>query len=496
MKTDHLNQADKATAALAAASRTPLLALVAALALAGCASMTDVKQQAQMRDVPAVGQATAGAPASKLQAEWWREFGDEQLNSLIAKASVNSPNLQMVQTRLRKAQVGVDAAEADKKPQLGGQLDLTKEQFNRNGIYPPPLAGTTRDIGTLQLNGSWELDFFGKHRSALDAALGNVRAAQADAEAARLLLSANVARTYFQMLRYNDQLKIARRVLAQREDLLKLVQQRKAAGLDTQLELRQSESGLPDAKLQIEMLQEQLALAHNALAALVADQAAVDGLTLPALDSIKLAANPGYVAADTLGQRPDVWAARMRVEAATHDIDVAKTLFYPNVNLLAFAGFNAIGLDRLFDSGSQQWGITPAVRLPIFEGGRLKANLRGKAVDLDAAITSYNAAVVEAVHEATDQLASGQAIARQQAQQREAQTLADGSYDITTQRYQAGLVTSLTVLNAESAVLFQHRQAVDLNARALDNRVALLRAMGGGFVPDAPSTVAQAKPAS
>ncbi len=478
------------------ASAPRLTALLAALALAGCASMTDVKQQSQLRDVPAVGQAVPGQQA--IAAQWWRDFGDEQLNQLVAKAITSNPNLQLVQARLRRAQAGADYADAEGKPQLGASLDITKQQFNSNGIYPPPLAGTTRDLGTLQLNGSWELDFFGKHSSALKAALGSALAVQADAQAAQLLLSANVARSYFQLLRYNEQVKIARRVLAQREEMLKLVAQRKAAGLDTQLELRQSESGLPDARLQIESLNEQLALTRNTLAALVADKAAVDALTatLPAQDSIRLGASPAYVAADTLGQRPDVWAARKRVEAATHDVDVAKTQFYPNVNLVAFAGLNAIGLNRLFETGSQQWGVGPAVRLPIFEGGRLRANLRGKAADLDAAVESYNVAVVEAVHEAADQLSSAQAIAAQQAQQRQAQTLADSSYDIAAQRFHAGLATALSVLNAETAVLAQRRAGVDLTARALDNRVALIRAMGGGLAPAQQQAALQARPAS
>ena len=471
----------------------PLLALAAALALAGCASMTDVKPQARLRDLSSVGQA-AGAQ-SALSAQWWREFGDEQLNQLIAKATANSPSLALVQARLRRAQIAADYADADGKPQVTASLDAMRQQYTANGLYPPPLAGTTRDSATLQLNGSWELDFFGKHRSALNAALGNAQAAQADAQAAQLLLSANVARTYFQMLRFNEQLKIARRALAQREAMLKLVQDRKNAGLDTQLELRQSETGLPEARLQIESLQEQWALAQNALAALTADKAAVDALVLPAMDSVKLAANPSHVAADTLGQRPDVWAARKRVEAATQDVDAAKTLFYPNINLVAFAGMSSIGLDRLLESRSQQWGVGPAIRLPIFEGGRLRANLKGKAVDLDAAIESYNVAVLEAVHEAADQLSSSQAIARQQAQQRHAQALADSAYDIAAQRFHAGLTTAISVLNAETSVLTQRRQAVDLNARALDNRVALIRAMGGGYAPPQ-QAVAQAKPAS
>ncbi|MFS2055849.1 TolC family protein, partial [Variovorax sp. CT11-76] len=144
----------------------------------------------------------------------------------------------------------------------------------------------------------------------------------------------------------------------------------------------------------------------------------------------------------------------------------AKTLFYPNVNLTAFVGFQSLGFGKLLKSGSEQWGVGPAIHLPIFEGGQLRANLRGKSADLDAAVESYNATVIDAVRDAADQVTSIQSIARQQAEQRAAQTAAEGAYDIAVQRYRAGLGNYLNVLTAETSVLAQRRLAVDLAAHA------------------------------
>jgi outer membrane protein TolC len=163
----------------------------------------------------------------------------------------------------------------------------------------------------------------------------------------------------------------------------------------------------------------------------------------------------------------------------------AKAQFYPNINLVAFAGLSSIGLGNLLDAGSLQYGVGPAIRLPIFEGGKLRANLRGKTADYDAAVESYNAAVVDAIHEVGDQLASGQSIARQQVQQQQAAQAAEAAYDIAVQRYKAGLGNYLNVLAAENAVLAQRRLAVDLAARALDTQVGLARALGGGYTPTA-----------
>ena len=471
-------------------------AALMATGIAGCADMSGIAPQASLRDGPSLGLTTSSTSQidAHVPAEWWRDFGDEQLNQAMAQALQTSPTLKLAQARLARAQAVTDVADAATLPQLNGQIDATRQRYTANGAVPPPLAGAVLNSGTAQLSASWELDFFGKNRAALDAALGSANAAQADAQAARVLLASQVARTYFQMLRLNEQGVVARRTLAQREETLKLVQDRVNAGLDTRLELRQSEGGLPEARLQLETVQEQLALTRHALAALMGQAPDAVGIgdfsqsnsplrqALPALSAIKSVANFTSIPADLLGRRADIAAARWRVEASSKDVVNAKTQFYPNINLMAFAGFSSIGLNRLVDSGSQQWGVGPALRLPIFDAGRLRANLRGKTADLDAAVESYNSAVIDAVRDVADQVTSMQAIARQQVEQRAAQNAAEGAYEIAVQRYKAGLGNYLNVLTAETSVLAQRRQAVDLSARSLDTRVALIRALGGGYV--------------
>ena len=149
--------------------------------------------------------------------------------------------------------------------------------------------------------------------------------------------------------------------------------------------------------------------------------------------------------------------------------------------MTAFVGLASIGLDQLVKSGSEQYGAGPAIRLPIFDSGRLRANLSAKTADLDAAIESYNGAVLDAVHDVADQIASLRSIDRQQAEQVRAQAAAESTYDLSTQRYKAGLGTYLTVLNAEATVLAQRRQSADLQARGLDAQIALIRSLGGGY---------------
>jgi len=477
--------------AVRAVRRTPVVAAaLLVVALAGCADMAGIGSQARLRDASSLGIAanTGTATAPSLDSQWWLAFGDAQLDTLIDQAVAGNPNLQVARARLVRAQASSDIAESALKPKVEGELNLNRQKFNSNYIYPAPLGGSTQNIGLLQLGASWELDFFGKNRTALDTAIGAANAAAADADAARVLLASNVARSYFQWARLNDQLTVAQRTLAQRDETLKLVRDRVSAGLDTRLELRQSEGGLPEARQQIEALNEQIALQQHALDALVGQPNASASLKPPVLAAVKPMGLQANIPADLLGRRADIAAARWRVEAATSDVANAKTLFYPNVNLTAFVGFQSLGFGKLLKSGSEQWGVGPAISLPIFEGGKLRANLRGKSADLDVAIESYNATVIDAVRDAADQVSSAQSIARQQTEQRAAQTAAEGAYDIAVQRYRAGLGNYLNVLTAETAVLAQRRLAVDLAARALDTQVALARALGGGWQPPATAT--------
>lgn len=469
-----------------------LAALLSIAALSACASFTDSQPKATLTRLPAANApatpaATVPAEVFPAQGNWWTQYGDSQLDKLVEQALAHNPTLGMAQARLDKVQALTDTIESTKLPQVTGSLDATHQLYTKNGLIPAPLGGSIRDTGTLQASAGWELDLFGKNRQALESAIGQQRAAQADMAAAKLILSANVVRSYFQWLRLQEQLDLAQRTLAQREQLLHLVQDRVNAGLDTQIELLQAQGALPEARLQIAMLQEQIALQRNALQALTA-QSTPPELQMPASarSSSALASldNLRDLPLDLLGRRPDIVAARWRVQAAEHDVAQAKTLFYPNINLVAFAGFSSLGLDKLLDSNSAQWGVGPAIRLPLFEAGRLRANLQTKSADRDMAIESYNALVLEAVRDVRDQLVTIQALHQQKAEQTQAQTAAEAAYTIAVQRYEAGLGNYLQVLNAQTNVLAQRKLAIDLQARLQDSSIQLVRALGGGYQAD------------
>jgi len=465
----------------ARAGGAPLVVMLcAALALAGCVSSAGIAPEAKALDAARVG-VDANAPAAAVTDRWWQAFGQSDLDTLVETALAANPNLALARSRIERATAATDAAHANAAPRVDGRLDLQRQRYSENGLVPPPIAGSIGNTGLLQLTGSWEIDFFGKNAAALGAALGTQRAAEADAQAARVLLAANVARAYFQLARLFEQRAVAERALAQREEILALIRQRVEAGLDTNVELRQGEAAVPETARQIEVIDEQIALVRHALAALTAQPPGALAALRPRLQAVHAVALPAAIPADLLGRRADIEAARERVEAATHDVAYAKTLLYPNVNLIAFAGLSSLGMSRLVNAGSEEYGAGVAIHLPIFDAGRLRANVRAKTADLDAAVDSYNAALLDAVRDVADQIASAQSVVRQLTKQAEAQARSEQAYDLALQRFRAGLGTYLTVLSAELEVLAQRRLGADLKARELDTQVALARALGGGY---------------
>lgn len=456
-------------------------ALATALLLVACASPGPAHTPLAATTAQAVGLSDAGQDASAASAQWWSALGDSQLDTLVAQALQGSPSLAASRARLAQAVALSQVREAANGPQATLGADGSRQHYTAHGLVPAPVAGNSYSTGNLQATLAWSPDFFGQHAAELEAALGQARAAQADAAAAANLLAANVARGYVGLARLVAQQAVAERALAQRHEQLALTQQRVGAGLDSQVELTQSQAALPDARTQIEALAEQTTLARRQLAVLSGQAPDALATLTPRLDALQPPAVPGTLGADLLGRRPDVAAARWRIEAATQGVAVARADFYPNVNLTAFVGLNALGLDRLFDAGSRQLGVAPALRLPLFDGGRLRAQLGGRQAELDGAIAQYNGVVLDAAREAGDALASIASLARQQEQQAEAAASAEKAYRFAQERYRAGLGTYLVVLTTENQVLAQRRLAVDLRARQLDTRIALMKALGGGW---------------
>lgn len=459
------------------------VALLAA-ALAACASPPLLPPAHRPIELPA---SSAGWPDPVAEGTAWARWQDPALDRLIATALALQPTLKVVQLRVAQAAAQAAAADAARALQLNASVDLSDQRLTKNGMFPPPLGGSTAWNNSAQLGASWEWDLFGRQHAAVESALGQQRAAEAEAQAAGLLLAANVASGWVSLARALEQQAIARAALGEREQVAAIVRQRVASGLDSNVDLRQAEGSVAQTRLELAAADEQIARLRHALAELCGQPPqALDGLA-PKLAPLQVRALPAGLPADLLGRRADVVAQRWRVEAAAKDVEVARAQFYPNLNLVAFAGLSSLGLDRFLELGSRTYGVGPALRLPLFDGGRLRANLGAKAAEVDVAVENYNATLLRALREVADEVSDLQAIEAQQREQGDALAAAEAAFDLSTQRYRAGLGNFLVVLTAEGNVLAQRRGAADLKARHLLAEVALSRALGGGVQAAAPA---------
>ncbi|WP_353173118.1 efflux transporter outer membrane subunit [Paracandidimonas soli] len=457
-----------------------LLSTALALALSGCAMMEPGPAPVEQLDAARLGLAQQDAQWPRMR--WWQRYGDVQLDTLMDEALANHPSMSAAQARLAQANAAVGSARAPLLPRVDADYQLTREHLSQNYVYPAPLGGSVASDNRLALDFSYELDFWGKNHSLLQAAVSRQQAAQADAQAARNVLAAAVVRSYLNLQNAFAQREVLERILRQRADVLQITKDRYAAGLDTQVEVRQAESSLASGKVELTQNQASIDQLRNQVAAL----AGAGPQRGQSLTPVELTAPGGMIPAsvplDLLGRRPDVAAARWRAEAAGHAIDSAKARFYPNINLAAFVGFQAMGTGNLLESGSRMAGIGPAITLPIFHGGELNANLAGRRADADLAVSDYNQTVLDAVQQVADTLSGMRLLDQEKAEQRQAREAIDAAYELAVDRYKAGMGSYLSVLIAQTGVLAQARLDTDLRIRAYQFDAGLATALGGGYV--------------
>jgi NodT family efflux transporter outer membrane factor (OMF) lipoprotein len=263
--------------------------------------------------------------------------------------------------------------------------------------------------------------------------------------------------------------------------VVKITRQRVTAGLDTTVEVNQAASALSSARVELGQAVNNVELLRNQLSALVGKGPQRGNSIRQVALAKDPVAIPTELPMDLLGRRPDIVAARQRVLAAGSEISAAKADFYPNVNLSAFAGFMSLGLSNLLQAGSQVYGVGPAITLPIFHGGALNARLDQRRAERELAIADYNEAVLSAVRETADAMASIRSIQKQQADQAASLRAITSAYDIAVDRYRSGLGNFLQVLLAQNEVHKQALLTTDMRTRAYKLDAKLAIALGGGY---------------
>jgi NodT family efflux transporter outer membrane factor (OMF) lipoprotein len=464
----------------------PAAAAAAALALLGCATPPPPQPKAPLAPLDAAQVGLQGEAAPPARPQWWRELGDAQLDQLIERALSDNPNLAETGARLRAAQAQVESLHASQLPQVrlsGGETRLKIP----SGFGPNLLGGDTVWLGNVGGHISWDLDLWGREADAVAAARSLARAARLDVQSAQLLLAGAVTQTYIDLYRSYALADIASQAEEQRGRILEITRRRVAAGLDTRVELREAEGAVPQAHLLLLQEQSSQQLLRHQLAALTARGASeYASIARPALTLPLALQVPATLPINLLARRPDVIAARARISATDSQLQAARAAFYPSINLAGLVGFASVSLRDLLSAGSFGYGAGPALSLPLFDGGRLRAQYRGVEAALDETTASYDATVLNAVRQVADQVTLMAALEGELQQQRQWVDAAEEAYRLAEERYRAGLSTYLSVLNAETEVLNARRQSVELMSEQATARVTLLLALGGSFEEDAP----------
>ncbi|MDR3415039.1 MAG: efflux transporter outer membrane subunit [Nevskia sp.] len=477
----------------------PALLAMSALLLQACAGMGGIAPQSRQLDPrgldPGAALSAPQADAGWPQPGWWKAYGDPQLDALVDTALAGNPDLRIAQARVRQAAGQSAAAGAATLPEVDGSAGFIRTLQTREEFSPSLIGAYAYWDNSALLKASFDLDLWGKNRATAEGALDAQQAAEVNVRAAGLTLAAAAVQGYVQLDAQYALRDVAQANLERQQQVLDIARRRYAAGLGTELEVTEAATVLPETQAQLEQIDEAIALQRHQLAAL-AGEGPGDGdrLARPALHDGAAVDLPAAIPAGLVGRRPDIVAQRWAVEAAGKDIAVARARFYPDVNLVAFAGLEGLSFDRFFQNSATTYGAGPALTLPVFEGGRLRGNLQAQTAAYDIAVETYNRTVIAALQQVSDQIASLRSLQTQLQRTDEALALAQQAYHQAELGFRAGLSDYLSVLNTQGELLAQQRSRAQIEARRLAAHTALMQALGGGFDDTAADATAGGQP--
>ncbi len=467
------------------------LSAILVAVLSACVNYTGIHGDQKMAG-PQQFQTTQSLPAEDGHwppHNWADQFGDAQLKTLLEEALKGSPTIAQARARIAGAQAYADTAKASTLPKVDASYSLTRQQLSGTFDVPPPYAGSWQTQNSGLFSASYDLDLWGKSREALKTAVSQVQASEADAEDVKLTLTTLLARTYNQLARLYVLHDIAQQEVGRREQIDRIAAGRIATGLDTAVERKTSQANLATARSMLAALDGSIQTTRYQLAALMGEGPdrglAIARPALGAGDEVRL---PDNLPADLVSRRPDIVAARWRVDAITHEVKEAKAEFYPDINLSAAIGLDAFGFGRFLTAASRTASVGPAVHLPIFDAGELRAQLRGRYADFDDAVATYNQTLVSALSNVATQLAQIRSSEVQLGDAQTAQQNAREADDLAIMQYKGGLTNQLTVLNADMNTLQADQAVANLLMDRRDQQIALASALGGGYIDSASET--------
>jgi multidrug efflux system outer membrane protein len=469
-----------------------------ALAIGGCAH---VPADTQVQPQPDFAHAQHAASIQLARdawpdARWWNGYHDDQLDALVERALKDSPNLASAAARIASARAALAFERTAGGLQAGLDAGANRQRYSGNGLFPEPIGGNFYNDVSVQLKAGYDFDWWGKHRATVAAALGESNARQADYRQAERVLAVAVAQSYFRLQLLWARLDNVEAMTALQRDVVLEKAARIAHGLANIDEQRNAERDLGTLGEQAAAFSSQAGREREALRALVGANAgesaqAVDALARRPVAEVS-ATLPARLGFELLARRPDLQAARWRVEAALGRVAASQAAYYPDINLAGAIGLDSVSLARLLRPDSLTVLVGSAVQLPLFDSARLDANLGLARAQRNEMIADYNQAVLHAVGEVATEGATVQGLQRQVQAQAATRQASAALVASATRRVNAGVADRSAPLQARLAMLRQEDVRLQLRDAALQGELALTRALGGGY--QATTTAAAATP--
>jgi len=462
---------------------------VIATTLTGCTVGPKYRRPAS--SVPAVFRgadaATATDPASLGDLKWFEVFKDEQLQALIRKALVQNFDLQVAVARVLEAGANLGITRSNQFPQISGGPTLTSNQISEEGSFllpsrPVPGFTRTRNFTTVLLNlASFEVDIWGRLRSATEASRANLLASDENRKAVITTLVSEVASDYFDLIELDMELEIDRRTLANRQNSLELIKTMQQGGVATMLDVRQGEElvygaavTIPSARLQIEQIENQISL-------LLGESPGPIPRGRSLIDQPQPPPVPPGLPSSLLARRPDIRSAEDTLIAFNANIGVAKAEFFPLISLTGFLGTESSKLLNLFDARTRAWNFVPQISQPIFTGGRLKSNLRLAQAQRQEALVQYQRSIQAAFSDVSSALAQRRETAEIRRQRELLVAAVRDRVSLAYMRYYGGVDTFLNALNADQSLFADELLLAQDRRNELLAVVQLYKALGGGW---------------
>ncbi|MBD9584026.1 efflux transporter outer membrane subunit [Delftia sp. DLF01] len=481
-----------------------LCALAASLVLAGC-SLVPVHQRPQA-PIPTHWPQQDAAPvlsSSAATLDWNSFIADRQLRQLVDLAQAHNRDLRQTLLNVEAARALYQVQRADRLPGVGLQGGGTRQR----------LPGDMNATGQPQVQSNWqaglglaafELDLFGRVRNLSEAALGEYLATEEAARAARISLGAEVVQAYLSRDGALRRLQLAQRTLQSRESSLRLTAQRRNAGTATALDHQDALGLAAQARADVERSERELRQAGNALLLLTGVEDLGPYLSAQSAQSARSAKSPDVpmllqdlsagTPSELLIHRPDIQAAEHRLRARSADIGAARAAFFPRISLTGFLGSSSADLSDLFRSGQRAWSFTPQVTLPLFDGGRNRANLDLAVLRKDMAVAAYEQAIQTAFREVADALAATDTLRREEAARLALRDSSRESLRLAQARYQAGVDDHLRYLDAQRSAFANESAYIDTVTQRQLALAQLFRVLGGSWTAPPPPPPSQSQP--